>query len=98
MRRGDGANAVGRRLIVEQHVAAAVHLQVDEAGREPEAIRQVMRRHRRRQVGARHQRDDAGALDHDRGVALHDAAVKYVAGGDGVLFWRAHRVRVTFCR
>ena len=40
MRRAMAAIAIGRRVVVEQHVAAAVHLNVDEAGREPGAFRQ----------------------------------------------------------
>ena len=40
MRGGDGANSVRRRLVVEQHIAAAIDLHVDEAGREPGAVRQ----------------------------------------------------------
>ena len=39
MRGRDGADALDRRFVVEQHVAAAIHLHIDEAGREPDAIR-----------------------------------------------------------
>ena len=62
MRRRDRANASARRLIVEQHVAAAVHLHIDEPGRQPCAFRQDVRRHGSRQVRTRHDLRDAGAV------------------------------------
>ena len=43
-------------------------------------------------------RGDAGAVDHDRGVALHGVAVEHIVRRDRVLSRRVHRVRVTFCR
>ncbi len=59
----DRRNAVRRRLVVEQHVAAAVHLHVDEAGREPGAGPAASRTGSpARQVGARHDRDDRRCL------------------------------------
>ena len=43
VRRDDRGDALRRRLVVEQHVAAAIDLHVDKAGREPGPFRQVAR-------------------------------------------------------
>ncbi len=40
VRRSDGGDRLGRRRVVEKHVAAAVHLDVDEPRREPRSLRQ----------------------------------------------------------
>ena len=99
MRGGDGANAFDRRHVVEQDVAAAIDLHVDEAGREPCAIRQVAQSACATATSfAGRDRDDACALDDDRGVAVNDGAVEHIIRCDGVLRRRAHRVRVTFCK
>ena len=50
------------------------------------------------QIGARLDRGNAGAVDHDRGVALHGVAIEHIVGRDGVVARHLHRVRVTFCR
>jgi hypothetical protein len=51
MRGEDRARAVRRRLVVEQNVAAAVDLNVDEAGREPGVLAEFAQRNDRRQFG-----------------------------------------------
>ena len=98
VRRRDRAKPVDRRLIVEQHVAAAVHLQVDEAGSQPCPRRQDANRMVVRQVGRRHQLGDAGAVDDHRATLAHGAAVEHMVRRDRVRRGVAHRVRVTFCR
>ena len=40
VRRNDRRDRFGRRVVVEQHVAAAIDLNVDEARSEPHAVRQ----------------------------------------------------------
>ena len=101
VRGNDGARC-RRRLgaIVEQHIAAAIDLHVDEARA------RAMRRPAKRCTGmpagtspARHHVDDARTLRPGRPVAMQRAAVEHEIGGDGA--WRAvcaHRVRVTFWR
>ena len=94
----DRTDACGRRLVVEEHVAAAVDLHVDEARREPHAVRHRLAWHGRRQLVRRHQGGDPRAVQ-DHGVALPDAgAVEDGVGGDRVRRGGRHRVRVTFCR
>ena len=70
-------DAVWRRRVVEQHVAAAVDLHIDEAGRKPRAVRQgcgsgiAAGSSRPRQTAG-----DARALDHHRAVAMQARAVE----------------------
>ena len=47
MRGGNAAQRVGGRFVVEQHAAAAVHLQIDESRRQDDIVRQRRRRRRR---------------------------------------------------
>ena len=69
----------GRRGFVEQNVTAAVHLQVDEARREPRSVGQRNDRHRCRQLAARFHLRHVGALDDDGAVAQPVDAVEDVA-------------------
>ena len=50
------------------------------------------------QIGARLDRGNARAVDHDRGFAMHGAAIEHIIRRDGVVAGHLHRVRVTFCR
>ena len=84
MGRRDGADALRRRLVVEQHVAAAVHLHIDESRSEPGTLRQDANGHGARQVRPRHELGDAGAVDDDRGALVHDGAVENMVRRDGV--------------
>ncbi len=93
----DRGDALRRRFVVEQNVAAAIDLHVDEAGCEPRALRQRPRRHPRRHVAARDDGGDTGAVDHHRAIAMHRLAVEDGAGHHRVGA-RAHSVRVIFCR
>ena len=88
----------GGRVVVEQHVAAAIDLKVDEAGREPGAVRQACDGEVGGQIARGINADDALAVDHHGGVAMQRVAVEHVVRRDRVTFGRAHRVRVTFCR
>ncbi len=93
----DRGDALGGRLVVEQDVAAAVDLHVDEPWREPRAVRQRLRRHPGRHLAARDEGGDAGTVDHHGAIAMHRLAVEDGAGQHRV-GTRAHRVRVIFCR
>ena len=94
----DRRDARLRRRVIEQHVAAAIDLQIDEAGREPCPVGQRADRHGRRQVRPRHDAGDMSVLDHDSGIAVHDHAVKDVVGGNRMPGRCVHRVRVIFCK
>ena len=94
----DRRDARLRRRVIEQHVAAAIDLQVDEAGREPCPVGQRADRHGRRHVRPRHDAGDMSVLDHDSGIAMHDHAVKDVVGGNRMPGRCVHRVRVIFCK
>jgi hypothetical protein len=98
MRRGNGADPLHRRLVVEQHAAAAVDLQVDKARREPGAFGQIEAQNCVGQVAAIDQRDNVFILDNDRSAVTHGAAIENAVGHDRETRLRRHRVRVTFCR
>ena len=96
MRGGDRSDRLRGRRIVEQHVAAAIDLQVDEAGRKPGAFRQRNARHADVRPGNDFR--DPRTVDHDGGAAMQGLAVEDAVRRDGELCGRVHRVRVTFCR
>ena len=83
MRRRDRGDRLGARRIIEQDVAAAIDLEIDEAGREPEAVRQ--------RIDERHSGDfrpwddlrDPRAVDHDGGMPVARRAVEDVVRRDG---------------
>ena len=97
MRRRDRRNRAGARRIIEQDVAAAIDLDIDEAGSEPDPVRQCCERDGRE---SRPGDDllDQPALDHDRGVAMERRPVEDVVCRDGVSSGCVHRVVVTFRR
>jgi hypothetical protein len=97
VRRDDRANSISRRRIVEQYIAAAIDLDIDEAGREPGVFGQLADRHRPGDLRARNDGGDLAAVNQHGCVLAHDAAVENAPGGDGV-HSPAHRVRVTFCK
>ena len=98
MRRRDLANTLQRRLIIEQHVSAAVHLQIDKSRGEPCTLRQDPHGDRPRHLPARHDLRDASAV-HDHGRTLvHGGTVEDMIGHNGVQCWLDHLVRVTFCK
>ena len=80
MRADDGRNPIRRWTVVEQDIAAAVHLDVDEAGREPGASRQNTGRYGRRQLRPMEERCDARSFDHDRAIRVHAGAVENAVG------------------
>ena len=69
MRPDDGRNPIRRWTVVEQDIAAAVHLDVDEAGREPGASRQNT-------VGTAE-----GSSDLWRSAAMHDPSITTAQSG-----------------
>jgi hypothetical protein len=93
----DRANGIGRRLVVEQHITAAVDLNINEAWNQPYAFGQIMNRQRKRHVGARNNGNDPGSVNYYGRVLAQLHSIENAAGGDGVL-GSSHRVRVTFCR
>ena len=97
MRRSDRANGLRRRRVVEQHVAAAIDLDVDEARRQPARSPADPRMAWPQRPRNARQRLDRVAVDHHCAVLAQRRAVEDAPGGDGVKLF-AHRVRVTFCR
>src|SRR5262249_44158352 len=98
MRGGDAANALHGWLIVEQHVSAAVPLQVEESRSKPCSFRQPASGHGARQLAGRDEIHDASAVHDDGGTLAHDRAVENVVRGDGVQYRAIHLVRVIFCK
>jgi hypothetical protein len=97
MRGGDLRDCLGRRFVVEKDIAAAIHLHIDESGREPGAIGEFMQSHPGRHVAARHKGRDAVAFDDHRAIRVHHRAVEDLRCADRVSLF-PHRVRVTFLR
>ena len=82
VRRCDGGNSARARVVVEQHVCAAVHLSVDEPGNQPGARRQTAVGYRRRQLVPAHDGADARVFDYHRAIAAQHRAVEDVVGGN----------------
>ena len=97
MRGSDRTNGIRRRLIVEQAIAAAIDLDIDEARREPNVRRQVDTWDCAREFGTWKNSGYLVAFDHHGAVFAEHDAVEDSPRADGVNFL-AHRVRVTFCR
>ena len=89
----DGRGAFCRPRLVEQHAAAAVHLPVDQTGRE-HAAAQIALAPAGRTARMRHDRDDAPVLAGQRAVVDHPLAVEQPRAGVNV----HHRVCVTLLR
>ena len=94
MGKGNAADAVGRRLLVEESAAAAVHLRIDEARRQESAL-EIDLADRLRQAARRNDGLDAGVFDDDRGTGDDRSPVEDPGAGQGE---PAHRVSVTFLR
>ncbi len=79
---------VERRLFVEQHVAAAIDLDVDEAGREPDSRRAGFAP---ASIAGTSLRGMIAVMRAppiiDRGVAMHIVAVEHIIRRDGVPVW-----------
>src|SRR5262249_4872304 len=98
MRHRDRADALHGRLIVEEYVAAAIHLQADESGRQPRTLRQRLNGNLPRQVRRGDEIGDARPV-HDDGRALtQSGAVEQTLSRYGVQPRAVHLVRVTFCK
>ena len=84
VRPGNGAHAVGRRLIVEENAAAAVDLQIDEAGSQESAGRET----RLRPIGGNSPQganaNDAPVPDQHRGFGMPAVTVKNAVRQDGM--------------
>ena len=78
VRRRDGGNSVRGRVVVEQHVSAAIHLSVDEAGRQPGLARQRVTADRFRHVVPAHHRADPPVFDHHGAIVAQHRAVEDV--------------------
>ena len=81
---GDCRNSFGRWGLVEQDVAPAVHLKIDESRRQPGALGQGANCHTSRHVDARHQGCNFHAVDYHGSIPVHYGAVEDVVGRDGV--------------
>ena len=77
MRRRDRADALHARLIVEEYVAAAIHLQVDESGCQPRTRGQHVNGDRPRQVRRGDDIGDARTVDDDRCAFAQSGAVEH---------------------
>jgi hypothetical protein len=70
MRRHDRGNAIDCRLVIEQNIAAAIHLQVNETGRQPNTCRQTPYFSRTGHIPARDDGDDAAVINHNRMIGV----------------------------
>src|SRR5262249_61520650 len=98
MGRRKAQSALRRRLIVEQHISTAVHLQIDESRRQPCTRGQVTNGNSGREFAGRYEISDARTVDDDGCVLAHGGAVENVIGDEGLQLWLFHLVSVTFCR
>jgi hypothetical protein len=81
---GDSPYGVRRRSVVEQHVAATVDLDVNEARREPHISREFANRDGPWHFSAWNNPGDLVAVDQYRSVPMQSDAVENVARRDGV--------------
>src|SRR5262249_44284519 len=93
----NGSNARRRWRIVEENIAPAIDLQIDESWGEPGAFRQIFERDFAGNIGAPDNRGNLAVFDQDRTVLAHGGSVEHGVSGNGKRLAR-HRVRVTFCR
>ena len=84
MRPGDGAHAVGRRLIVEENAAAAIDLQIDEARGQEGAGRQARLRPIGGNLAPGPEPDDAAVPNQHRGFGMPAVTVKNTVRQDGM--------------
>ena len=84
VRPGNGAHAVGRRLIVEENAAAAVDLQIDEARGQEGAGRQPRLRPVGRNLAPGPKSDDAAVPNQHRGFGMPAVTVKNTVRQDGM--------------
>src|SRR4029077_16186902 len=98
VRPGNGAHAVGRRLIVEQNAATPVDLQIDEAGGQEDAAREARLRPIGGNLAPGTQSSDASVPDQHRGFGMPPVTVKNTVrqddmpvGGCRIVSARAHR-------
>ncbi len=98
MRRRDRADALQGRLIVEEYVTPAIHLQVDESRRQPSTLRQRMNGDPPRQVRRGDEVGDAHTVHDDGCVFAQGRAVEHTLRRHCVQPRAVHLVRVTFCR
>src|SRR3954470_8757426 len=87
-----------RWLIIEQNVSAPIHLQIDESGREPYAVRQYTHGDLPRQSRLRHDLSNVGAVYDHSCTLVHNGAVENMIGYDGMEGRLHYLVRVIFCR
>ena len=95
VRGADGTDGIDRRIVVEQHAAAAINLQVDEAGNEQAAIEGHpfgIGRNRIRTGNA----GDMAEFDQQRRVVVPVVPLENAGAGNGQQV--AHTVSVTFLR
>ena len=84
VRAGNGAHAVGGRLIVEQNAAAAIDLQIDEARGQEGAGRKPRLRPIGGNLAPGPKSDDAPVPDQHRGFGMPAMAVKNAVRQDGM--------------
>src|SRR5260370_38226522 len=84
MRARDGPHAFHRRLIVEQNPAAAIDLEIDEAGRQEGAVRQPSLRPVAWNLALCRQSPNAAVLNQHSGIVAPAAAVENPVPGDGL--------------
>ena len=84
VRPGNGAHAVGRRLIVEENAATAIDLQIDEAWSQEGAGRKARLRPIGRNLAPGPKPDDAAVPDQHRGFGMPAVTVKNAVRQDGM--------------
>lgn len=95
MRRANLPDAFEGRLFVQKSAAAAIHLQIDEAGNEQQAAR-VDDLAAEGHASRRRDRLHVPRIDDEGGAVVPVDAVENPRSGDRLL--RCHRVSVTFLR
>ena len=84
VRPGNGAHAVGRRLIVEENAAAAIDLQIYEAGGQEGAGREARLRPIGGNLAPGPKSNDAPVPDQHRGFGMPAVTVKNTVCQDGM--------------
>jgi hypothetical protein len=87
-------NAGWCRRIIEEHIVAAVDLNIDETWSKPATAWQVMHWHVGPQLLTGAEPNDPGALDKSRAVEVHSIAIEDNVRSHSVLTAPIHVVRV----
>src|SRR5262245_23687294 len=98
MRSHNAVDAGRGWIIVEEYIAPAVDLDVNETGSQPATAGQLMHRHIRWDLPTGAKPTYARLFDEDCPMSPHQTAVENRIGGNAMRWGPAHVVRVIFCR